>query len=226
MRKREDSISPEIIVTDDGSHTLYLPEINEHYHSHYGAITESKHIFIDAGYKYCIKDPVRILEVGFGTGLNALLTAMEAEKEKKKTIYCSIEKYPLPSDVTNKLNYGALIGNESAEILKKIHLSGWNSSVAINSYFDLEKKVFDLTAEMINGTFDLIFFDAFGPDKQPDMWSERIFDNISEVSVTGTIFVTYSAKGTLKRMLRSRGYEVSLLPGPPGKRCITRAIKF
>lgn len=219
------SPAPKIKVTGDGSHTLYIPEMDEHYHSHFGAITESSFIFIDAGLKYCSSNPIKILEVGFGTGLNALLTAIEAENSKRHVSYRTIEKYPLSDQIIEKLNYSSLITSDNKTLFNEIHKAEWEKPVMINGFFTIEKRETDIITDPVTGKFDLIYFDAFGPDKQPEMWSDEIFSKISNVSASGTVFVTYSAKGTLKRMLRSKGFEVTLLPGPPGKRCITRAIK-
>lgn len=215
----------EIKITGDGSHTLYIPEMDEHYHSHFGAITESSHIFIDTGLKYCISSPVRIFEVGFGTGLNALLTAIEAENSKRHISYCTIEKYPLSDQIIEKLNYSSLIVSGDEKLFNKIHKAEWEKPVRLSEFFTIEKRKADIITDSVTGIYDLIYFDAFGPDKQPEMWSDEVFSKISCASACGTIFVTYSAKGTLKRMLRGKGFEVTLLPGPPGKRCITRAIK-
>ncbi len=214
-----------LIVTDDGSHTLYVPGIDEHYHSRFGAITESRHIFINAGLASLPPGDTSILEVGFGTGLNALLTAMHAGKEKIRVSYTSLEKYPLDVEVISRLNYGSMAGEEGQELLTAIHTAPWNSTAAITGWFTLEKRLTDLTTEDPAGIYDLVYFDAFGPDKQPEMWSETVMRRIAAVTHPGSVFVTYSAKGDLKRMLRSLGFEVKLLPGPPGKRVITRAVK-
>lgn len=216
---------PEIKVTADGSHTLYVPSLDEHYHSHFGAITESKHIFVDAGLASLPNPDISILEVGFGTGLNALLTALYAGEHKVNVTYSSLEKYPLDAEVVKQLNYGSLIGSHSAELFESIHSAPWGAPVAITEWFTLNKILSDLTADDPEGLFDLVYFDAFGPDKQPEMWTEEVMRRIAAVTSTGSVLVTYSAKGNLKRMLRSLGFEVTLLPGPPGKRVMTRAVK-
>ena len=216
----------ELRITDDGSHTLYMPGMDEHYHSHFGAVTESEFIFINTGLRFCTQDNIRILEAGFGTGLNALLTAMEAEASGKNIYYFAVEKYPLPESITGMLNYGSLKGRRGAALFDLIHSAVWNEPVAITPFFTIEKREADLTADAIPGTFDLIYFDAFGPDKQPEMWTEDIFARIARASHHGTVFVTYSAKGSLKRSLRSNGFSVEHLPGPPGKRSVTRAVKI
>ncbi|HCM59174.1 MAG TPA: SAM-dependent methyltransferase [Bacteroidales bacterium] len=214
-----------LIITADGSHTLYVPGMDEHYHSHFGALTESQHIFINAGLASLGPGPVSILEVGFGTGLNALLSATYAETNKIAVSYTSLERYPLDPSVVRQLNYGSLAGEGGEDLFNAIHEAPWNLPSRINDWFTLEKRESDLTTDQLTGSYDMIFFDAFGPDKQPAMWTEEVLRKISAVTYDGSVFVTYSAKGTLKRMLRSLGFEVTHLPGPPGKRVITRAIK-
>jgi len=214
-----------LIITADGSHTLYVPGMDEHYHSRFGAMTESQHIFINAGLASLPQREVSILEVGFGTGLNALLTAVYAGRENKSISYTSLEKTPLDASIISQLNYGALAGEGGQDLFTAIHDAPWNSPARITDWFTLEKRVSDLTADEQTGIYDLIYFDAFGPDKQPEMWSEAVMRRIAAVSRPGSVLVTYSAKGTLKRMLRMLEFEVTLLPGPPGKRVITRAVK-
>lgn len=214
-----------LIITSDGSHTLYVPGMDEHYHSRFGALTESQHIFINAGLASLTTGPVSILEVGFGTGLNALLSVIYSETNKIAVSYTSLEKYPLDPSLVSQLNYGSLAGEGGQDLFNAIHEAPWNLPSRINDWFTLEKRESDLTTDQITGSYDMIFFDAFGPDKQPEMWTEAVFSKIAAVTHPGSVFVTYSAKGTLKRMLRSLGLEVALLPGPPGKRVITRAVK-
>jgi tRNA U34 5-methylaminomethyl-2-thiouridine-forming methyltransferase MnmC len=199
--------------------------MDEHYHSHFGAMTESQHIFINAGLASLGPGSFSILEVGFGTGLNALLTAIHVETNKIAVSYTSLEKYPLDPSILRQLNYGTVAGERGLDLFNAIHDAPWNSPSRITGWFTMEKRVSDLTTDEPGGSYDLIYFDAFGPDKQPEMWTEEVLRKIAAVSHPGSIFVTYSAKGTLKRMLRALGFEVALLPGPPGKRVITRAIK-
>ena len=215
-----------LILTQDGSHTLYVPGMDEHYHSRFGALTESKHIFINAGLASLPPGEISVLEVGFGTGLNALLTALHAGREKIRIIYTTLEKYPLDPSLVSRLNYGTLTGEGGTELLIAIHQAPWNTPVAITEWFTMEKRQTDLTAEAPSGVYDLVYFDAFGPDKQPEMWSEDVMHRIASALHPGSVFVTYSAKGNLKRMLRSMGFEVEHLPGPPGKRVFTRAVKI
>lgn len=212
-----------IITTGDGSNTIYIPELDEHYHSVHGAIQESEHIFIKNGLLSLNLKEIRILEAGFGTGLNVLLTLLNA-KERSLTIhYTSVEKYPLAHSDAMDLNYGKITGNE--EIFSKIHSAPWEIYSEISDRFFLRKTEADLKSYVPDERYDLIYFDAFGPDKQPGVWSEEIFNRFSNALPSGGLFLTYSAKGIVKRNLRSAGFVVTLLPGPPGKRHITRAIK-
>jgi len=225
MTSLKTSDEPQIKVTGDGSHTLYIPSLDEHYHSHFGALTESKHIFIEAGLNFCMADRISILEVGFGTGLNALLTAIYSQDAKRKITFTTLEKYPLSPGILSMLNHAEIAGAEGHKLFKDIHVAEWEVPVMISSVFTIIKHRMDLVTDDLGGMFDLVYFDAFGPDKQPEMWSKNVLEKIVRVTHQGTIFVTYSAKGSLKRMLKDLGFEVTLLPGPPGKRVITRAIK-
>jgi tRNA U34 5-methylaminomethyl-2-thiouridine-forming methyltransferase MnmC len=215
----------QIIKTSDGSDTIYVPELNEHYHSIHGAAQESMYIFIKNGFEFCEADPVNIFEVGFGTGLNALLTAISCFKGKREVNYTSIEKYPLDDSIINSLNHQNFAGEMGKEIFRSIHSAAWNSKVNICRNFNLTKIIGDFTIEPLNGSYNLIYFDAFGPDKQPEMWTKKIFAGIATITDKNGLFVTYSAKGDVKRNLKSCGFDVTLLPGPPGKRQIIRAIK-
>lgn len=216
----------EIIRTADGSKTIYLPEMDEHYHSVNGAIDESMHVFIEAGYQFCKNNPVSVFEVGFGTGLNAMLTAMEAEISRRHTIYSAIEKYPLPHDITDQLNYTDPYGRESAEIFSKIHSSEWGLSVKITEYFTLQKIEGDLLKDEIDCRANIVYYDAFAHSKQPEMWQYDVLGKACNTLEKGGIFVTYSARGELKRNLLSLGFQVTRLPGASGKREMIRAIKL
>jgi tRNA U34 5-methylaminomethyl-2-thiouridine-forming methyltransferase MnmC len=188
-------------------------------------VQESLFIFIENGCRFCKSDPLRIFELGFGTGLNALLTAMEALNGNRRIEYTSIEKYPLEDRITNQLNYSSFAADDGKNIFKLIHSSPWNEFSDICMNFSLKKIKGDFNTERFGGYYDLIYFDAFGPDKQPEMWTPEMFGLIAGITAKNGILMTYSAKGEVKRNLRSCGFEVNLLPGPPGKRQITRAIK-
>ena len=216
----------QLIKTSDGSHTIYVPELDEHYHSVHGAVQESEFIFIRNGFEVSKADPLHILEVGFGTGLNALLTAVRCNVGTREVNYTSIENYPLENEIINSLNHYTFAGERGKEIFNLIHSASWNVRVNICRNFNLEKVKTDFTEEQLTGRYDLIYFDAFGPDKQPEMWTGEIFSRIASVINKNGILVTYSAKGEVKRNLRACGFNVTLLPGPPGKRQIIRAVKI
>ena len=208
----------QLIETSDGSHTIYVPELDEHYHSIHGAVQESSFIFIGNGFNTCNADPLNILEVGFGTGLNALLTAISGLKEMRVINYTSLEKYPLEDEIIGSLNHYLFAGEKGPEIFKRIHSAKWNTMVNICQNFNLEKIETDLTKEAPSGTFDLIYFDAFGPDKQPEMWTPEIFKSIAAVTAKNGILVTYSAKGEVKRNLKACGFEVESAAGSSGEK--------
>ncbi len=215
-----------LVITSDGSHTLYVPELKEHYHSVYGAVQESEFIFIRNGFEICKADPINIFEVGFGTGLNALLTAIQSIKGKRPVSYTSIEKYPISEEMIKALNHSIFAGYEGKIIYNSIHSAPWNIMTNICRNFQLLKINEDFTSYSITGSYDLIYFDAFGPDKQPEMWTDNMFEKIASITNKEGILVTYSAKGAVKRSLRSNGFNVTLLPGPPGKRQMIRAVKI
>ena len=212
-----------VITTDDGSKSLFLPDLNETYHSKFGAITESEHVFIQAGYKYISKPVIRILEIGFGTGLNVLLTYLAHLKDNQKIYYETIEKYPLPGEIIDTLNYFKEPGTK--EIFKRIHKVTWQKDITLTERFVLHKNRIDLSDYNPDKKFDLIYFDAFGPDKQPEMWTQAIFDKMYKLLDINGILVTYSAKGSVRRTMQAAGFKVERLPGPPGKREMLRAVK-
>ena len=203
--------------------SLYVPELDEHYHSVNGAIQESLHIFIKNGFEETNANPLNILEVGFGTGLNAFLTAIRAEETNRKVFYTTIEKYPLSKGITDVLNYD--IQHNSRDIFRQIHEVPWNDYHRISQHFILRKIEADAVEIIPEGKYNLIYFDAFAPNKQPEMWNKEIFEKIAAVTLSGGVFITYSAKGEVKRNLKSSGFDVTLLLGPPGKRHITKGIK-
>ncbi len=212
--------------TADGSYTLFVPEMDEHYHSVKGALTESEHIFINMGLKHTTIAEPHILEIGFGTGLNAFLTLLEAKRNQRKIHYTTLEKYPLNTEVLQQLNYPEIIAPEATELYYKMHQATWNVPVAITPYFTLQKIETDYTTFSFQQKYDIIYFDAFAPEKQPEMWSQQLFDNLYQTMNPGGILTTYCAKGVVRRMLQSAGFTVERLPGPPGgKREILRGNK-
>lgn len=217
-----------LVLTEDGSHTLAVPSLEEHYHSVHGAVSESRHIFINAGLKYALqnKTKVNILEIGFGTGLNALLTFIELSGKKIFCDYTGVELYPLPEQIYSVLNYPSFLNVPGKNFLS-LHQCKWNEKVKISDYFLLNKiqtSAIDIVPEPSH--YDLVYFDAFGPDKQPEMWSEEIFHKIFCSLKNGGVLATYSTKGSVKRMLKTAGFSIEKLPGPTGKREILRARKL
>lgn len=216
----------EIKLTEDGSHTIFIPELNEHYHSTHGAIQEAIHIYISAGLKFTDRSPIRILEIGFGTGLNTYLSLVEAENSNRSIIYHSLERYPIDEEQLNVLNYTDLIEFEKHDLFKKLHKTEWDQTCEISSHFSLKKISGDLKKIEFKEKYDLIFFDAFAPDIQPDLWTETIFRKLYNCSNPNAILMTYCSKGIVKRALRASGFEVKRLAGPPGKHHILRASKI
>ena len=207
--------------TDDGSATLFVPELNEHYHSTKGARTESQHIFINMGLKASDALAPRILEIGFGTGLNAWLTLEEAERSERNIHYTGLELYPLEWQMIEQLNYVA-----NKELFEQLHTTPWQEAVSITTHFTLLKMEVDVNKWQTEESFDLIYFDAFAPEKQPEMWSQELFNRLYVLLNDGGILTTYCAKGVIRRMLQAAGFIVERLPGPPGgKREILRARK-
>ena len=217
----------EIEATGDGSHTLFVPGLQEHYHSTYGAITESEHVFIRHGLQAINKDPVTILEIGFGTGLNSFLTYIESQQNKKSIQYYAVEKYPLEIEIIDSLNYPAILSRSGSDsdVFKRIHDSEWDNNITLATGFTLMKIKTDLKIFKPDFSYDLIFFDAFAPEKQPEMWTKEIFENLYDPLWPGGILVTYCAKGNIKQLLKQTGFQVEILAGPPGKRHMIRATK-
>lgn len=212
--------------TEDGSATLYVPELDEHYHSVKGAQTESQHIFIDMGLNASTVTQPHVLEIGFGTGLNALLTLEAAEKNKRQVHYTGIERYPLSWQEVDVLHYS------NNPLFEQLHTAPWNKDVRITPYFTLHKieadvrEILNKLTEANHPRFDVVYFDAFAPDKQPEMWDEAIFQDLHNCMKDKGILTTYCAKGSVRRLMQSIGFVVERLPGPPGgKREILRATK-
>lgn len=224
MPNPQNQIQP--VKTDDGSDSLYLPHLDEHYHSTKGAIQESEHIFINAGLSFIEKDTISILEIGMGTGLNVLLTMLTSTSRNVKVEYTTLEKYPLPYEIYSKLNYPERLGKQSIEFFNYIHNAQWNTPIEIVPNFILHKIEADLLTWKLQTKFDLVYFDAFGPDKQPEMWQSETFEKIFDALNNNGVLVTYSAKGDVRRGLQNVGFTVTKLQGPPGKKHITRAVKL
>ena len=213
----------QLITTEDGSSSIYVEGLKENYHSQYGAVNESVHIFIESGLKHCQKNPVSILEIGFGTGLNALLTLNESILTNRVVSYYSLEKYPLAKNEWRSLNYSGMDEIENSHLFENLHELDWDSWHSLNDTFRLYKEKVDLLTFRTSLKFDLIYFDAFSPNVQPELWSEKIFENMHECLNPGGLLLSYSVKGTVKRALKSAGFTTELIPGPKGKRVIMRA---
>ena len=212
--------------TADGSYTLYVPELDEHYHSVKGALTESQHIFINMGLKHSSVSSPRILEIGLGTGLNCFLTLLNAEENKRHIHYTSIERFPLGMDVIQKLDYPSIIGRGHNADYLAIHQAPWEEETKLSPWFTLHKVEGDFTNYTFEKGYDIIYFDAFAPEKQPEMWEQSLFNSLYQILNEGGILTTYCAKGVVRRMLQAAGFVVERLPGPPGgKREILRATK-
>lgn len=237
-------INRKIVTSEDGSRTIKLDDFDESFHSLYGAFSESLHIYIGYGLEYIIQKStgqrriINILEVGLGTGLNCLLTAITAVKNPEVFFnYTAVEKYPVTIAEAKQLDHPSLFEdkrNTAEKISYIIHNSPWGEDVKILQNFTLNKVEMDFldfikaeTLSKISGlSFDLVYFDAFAPDIQPEMWSEELFVKVFEMTKQDGVLVTYSSKGIVKRALRSAGFAVARLKGPKGKRHILRAEKL
>ena len=219
-----------LLKTADGSHTIHLPDLDETYHSIHGAIQESRHVFIEAGLKHYAQikrsQPIYVFEVGFGTGLNALLASQFSRQHEVKVNYQSIEAFPLESEILDALNYPTEIEDSYCESeFHVIHNKVWNRDVLVNAYFAFQKQQGKMETHELKGSYDICFFDAFAPSKQPELWEKEVLYKIHHALQVGGILVTYCAKGQLKRDLKEIGYEVETLAGPPGKNQMVRATK-
>ncbi len=215
--------SLELKVSEDGSHTLYVQALDEHYHSVHGAIQESTHVFIKAGLLQFKQEKLSVLEFGFGTGLNAYLTAIYAKE--KMVLYHSLEKYPVDAEIISQLNYGDAFDKQYQSLFQKIHELTWNKRDNVNELFQLLKEKCDFKKVELQPCYNLIYFDAFAPEVQPDLWSHDIFEKAYNALLPGGYLVTYCAKGVVRRTMQAVGFKVERLPGPPGKREMIRARK-
>ena len=218
------AVTPDILLSDDGSHTLRHPVLGEVYHSTRGAVGESEHVFIRAGFDAIDRTHIRLFEMGFGSGLNALLTLKRARETGKTVDYHTVELYPVAPEVAERLNY-VDPGDPLYNAFKTLHRSPWGIPVEVCDYFRLTKLKKSLSESEFDTIFDVIYFDAFAPDTQPELWTAEIFRKLYEQTAPGGVLVTYSAKGTVKEALRAAGYEVKRLPGALGKRHMLRAEK-
>lgn len=215
-----------LVKTKDGSHSLFVEELNEHYHSIHGALQESQHVFIAMGLQavHADKKPIRIYELGLGTGLNALLTCVECREKGLSVEYTASEAYPLSPEEAQALNYGDLLGEES-KTLEELHRISWGERHAIHPGFSIEKRQEKTEGHEPGLGYDLIYFDAFAPEKQPELWEDAVFENMYAWLGPGGILTTYCAKGVVRRRMQAAGFTVERLPGPPGKREMLRGRK-
>ncbi|MGS2740519.1 tRNA (5-methylaminomethyl-2-thiouridine)(34)-methyltransferase MnmD [Sinomicrobium sp. M5D2P17] len=215
-----------IIKTADGSTTIHLEDWDEHYHSVHGAIQEARHVFIKNGLDRVAKEKVSVLEIGFGTGLNAFITLLEAEERKLHLEYTGVEAYPVSSEELQQLNYVAELGAQQwTSLFEKMHDVSWEVPHNISEGFVLTKRKQSFSDIADQEKFDLVYFDAFGPRVQPELWTEAIFATMYAAMKEKGVLVTYSAKGSVRRAMQTVGFTVERLPGPPGKREMLRGLK-
>lgn len=221
--------APELHTTEDGSLTLYAPTFGEHYHSMHGAVQESEHIYLGLALRERMSSwqegdaPLRLFEVGFGTGLNALLSWREAEERHIPLQYYSIEKFPITPEVYEALHYEGLGQElEVKDQLLRLHTAPWDEAVELSPFFTLYKLRGDLTTCTFPERLSVIYYDAFSPESQPELWAEELFQRLGKVASSGAILSTYCAKGEVRRRLQRSGFLVERLPGPPGKREVLR----
>jgi tRNA U34 5-methylaminomethyl-2-thiouridine-forming methyltransferase MnmC len=218
-----------LIETSDGSHTLKLKAFDEQYHSVNGALQESVHVFLNSGLKSLdpLANPLFVLEVGLGTGLNALLTAREAIMTQAPIFYEAIEPYPLPPDIVQKLNYHTLFEESwMSDVFQKIHAASSQQYTLARYWFHIKcmhQQIQELDLDVEK--YHLVYFDAFGPDTQPEMWTEEVFKKIYDSMMPGGVLVTYCVKGVVRRAMKAAGLDVKKIPGPAGKREMSRAVK-
>ena len=216
----------ELRLTADGSPTLYVPELDETYHSMHGSVQEARHVFIENGLRFVATESkqVNILEVGFGTGLNALLTALYAKENAIRVNYVGLEAFPVEEAIWKEINY--LTDAEARTLYTEIMAHPFGETISIDLNFSLSKEAKLIQDWVANETFDLIYYDAFGPRAQAEMWELPIFEKLYSLLNVGGALVTYCAQGQFKRHLKSFGMRVESLPGPPGKREMTRGVKI
>jgi tRNA U34 5-methylaminomethyl-2-thiouridine-forming methyltransferase MnmC len=219
-------VKREIIITHDGSKTIHIPDLNENYHSGHGALQEAVHVFIENGLKSLESEHVSVFEMGFGTGLNAYLAMIFADESHKMIHYTGVEAFPLQTELISQLDYPELVNRKLESAFLKMHELEWGSAHQITRHFcftKLHQKIEDFTPG--KEAFDLVFYDAFGPRAQEEMWKTDILHKMWYLLKSGGVLVTYCARGQFRRDLISLGFEVDRLPGPPGKREMIRAVK-
>lgn len=217
-----------IFETQDGSHSMLSQAYGVSYHSKYGAIQESRHVFMEAGlyFKALQQKEIAVLELGFGTGLNAFLTLLESEKHGWHIHYETIEAYPISIEQAGQLNYPIILNAEHFQgLFDQMHTSDWNTIHYLTSAFHFKKVNTRFETIVYQNRFDLIYFDTFSPDTQPELWEPPLLQAMYDALRPNGVLVTYCAKGVVKRRLKNVGFQVESPPGPPGKREMTRAVK-
>ncbi len=220
------------MITGDGSKTIHMPDLNEQYHSKHGALQEALHVFINTGLEHFAKislsrkrnfnsNPIQILEYGFGTGLNAMLTAQHSNHIPIE--YTAVEAYPIAAEEIKDMDYGSLLENQ--QLFAQLHDASWGENVAVTETFYIHKIQTPFETLVFENKFDLIYFDAFGPRTQPELWTASIFEAAYKSLKKGGVLTTYCAAGQVRRNMQSAGFTVERLPGPPGKREMLRASK-
>lgn len=215
-----------IVTTIDGSHTIYNKSLDEHYHSTNGAIQEAELVYIQNALNHTNKKDITLFEVGFGTGLNAFLTAISAVEQKRKIHYITIEKFPIQKELISELNYTSFFKDEFKSFFSSIHSSNWGKEEIINEYFSILKIEADLLDFPQIPYFDVVYFDAFAPNKQNELWNSQIFEFLYQNMNANGIITTYCAKGEVRRMMQQAGFTMERIPGPPGKREMLRGNKL
>lgn len=215
----------EIITTADGSTTIFIPEWEESYHSKHGAIQEAYHVFIQHGFSLFTKKNVSILEIGFGTGLNAFITFMEAQKSEIAVRYTGIEAYPISTEEAKQLNYSNYFDSSYQNIFELIHACSWEQNIQLSAQFSLQKNKLFFQEIAFENTFDLIYFDAFGYGVQPELWSVEIFKKMYVALKEKGVLVTYACRTSIKNAMLEAGFQIEKLPGALGKREMLRATK-
>ncbi|MFI2744402.1 tRNA (5-methylaminomethyl-2-thiouridine)(34)-methyltransferase MnmD [Zhouia sp. PK063] len=215
-----------IIVTGDGSTTIQIEDWDEQYHSKHGAIQEAYHVFIKNGLSLFANQKINILEIGFGTGLNAFITFLEAPKYNLEINYTGVEAYPVKAEEITALNYVKELNAEHfQDIFNYMHTNDWEKAFTLTPNFTLEKQEKLFQDIQDSNVFDVIYFDAFGARVQPELWEEAIFKKMYNALKEKGVLVTYAAKGSVRRAMQAVGFRVEKLPGPPGKREMLRAVK-
>jgi tRNA U34 5-methylaminomethyl-2-thiouridine-forming methyltransferase MnmC len=216
----------EIIVTEDGSHTIQIVDWNEQYHSIHGAKQEALHVYINTGFCALDLPKLRVLEIGYGTGLNCFLTYISAKEKGGVVEYTGIEAFPISIEEHSILNYCDEFDDESRAVYQAMYQAKFGDTTKLTDSFKLTKIESSFEDwQTPENQFDVIYYDAFGPPVQPELWTVEMFQKMYNGLETGGVLVTYCAKGQVKRNLKEVGFRVENLPGPPGKREITRAWK-